>query len=399
MMTRWLPEDEPSQLPTYATHYVGVGGFVLNDQNELLVVSERYGDKPMWKLPGGHANRGEDLGQAAIREVFEETGIESEFISLTAFRHQHKYLFETSDLYFVCRLKALSLEIKHDPREISACRWLPLDQYIADPSVSYTNKHIATCIKLGLEKSDTTWEMTAAAVPSFNRKATNLLYCTKNADASQILCPEPVEGDESQANAAAAAAAGADNKTAPEWRRERRRSLRINMQMQAERLAKSSKRGDDDDIRSPEVAQDGNTSKPDIYSDPAIIAALAIAEAEEKGRKSPLPAPAPLSSNSSLDGLPTSVSPVSAFAHVQHASNLTRSRSRASSRANAKELVIDPARPTSFVVIVGGTGDGNASPRQRYSVHENLQQSQQLSSAGSSTASLDACTLPTISGE
>lgn len=31
MMTRWLPENEENKLPHYATHYVGVGGFVLND--------------------------------------------------------------------------------------------------------------------------------------------------------------------------------------------------------------------------------------------------------------------------------------------------------------------------------------------------------------------------------
>ena len=43
------------QVPTYAHHTVGVGGFVVNEKDELLVIEERFRfqDKPHWKLPGG----------------------------------------------------------------------------------------------------------------------------------------------------------------------------------------------------------------------------------------------------------------------------------------------------------------------------------------------------------
>ena len=39
---------------------LGVGGFVTNDKNELLVIKEKYtyGRRAIWKLPGGHADLG-----------------------------------------------------------------------------------------------------------------------------------------------------------------------------------------------------------------------------------------------------------------------------------------------------------------------------------------------------
>ena len=41
-MQHWLPENEPNKLPHYATHFVGVGGLVINDEkDEVLVIQER----------------------------------------------------------------------------------------------------------------------------------------------------------------------------------------------------------------------------------------------------------------------------------------------------------------------------------------------------------------------
>ena len=61
MMTTWICDSEPNHLPHYAAHYIGVGGFVVNERNELLVVQERFTPlgKKHWKLPGGHKDPGE----------------------------------------------------------------------------------------------------------------------------------------------------------------------------------------------------------------------------------------------------------------------------------------------------------------------------------------------------
>ncbi|XP_071911375.1 pectin acetylesterase 6-like [Coffea arabica] len=40
----------------------------------------------VWNLPTGVVNEGEDISAAAIREVKEETGIETRFLEVLAFR-------------------------------------------------------------------------------------------------------------------------------------------------------------------------------------------------------------------------------------------------------------------------------------------------------------------------
>jgi ADP-ribose pyrophosphatase YjhB (NUDIX family) len=55
---------------------VGVGGFVLNEKREVLVVQEMNGPlrgQGVWKMPTGLVSVGEDLHLAAVREVKEET--------------------------------------------------------------------------------------------------------------------------------------------------------------------------------------------------------------------------------------------------------------------------------------------------------------------------------------
>jgi 8-oxo-dGTP pyrophosphatase MutT (NUDIX family) len=106
MMTHRLVED--AFIPPFATHYIGVGGVVLNDESELLVVCERYrrpGQQPFYKLPGGALQPGEHLVDAVMREVLEETGIKTQFEALVCFRHWHGYRYGKSDIYFVCRLR------------------------------------------------------------------------------------------------------------------------------------------------------------------------------------------------------------------------------------------------------------------------------------------------------
>lgn len=129
-MHQWLPTDRPCPVPAFATHQVGVAGLVVADDGRMLFVKEP-GRIAGWKLPGGHADLGEELGETAAREVFEEVGVRSEFVSVLAFRHQHGVAWGRDDLYFICRMRALSSDITLDPREISDAAWMAPDEFLA----------------------------------------------------------------------------------------------------------------------------------------------------------------------------------------------------------------------------------------------------------------------------
>lgn len=70
----------------------------------------------------------EDLDIACQREVFEETGIKTEFKGILSFRHVHKGMFGKSDLFFICLMKPLTSTIVLDD-EIAACEWVDMDIY------------------------------------------------------------------------------------------------------------------------------------------------------------------------------------------------------------------------------------------------------------------------------
>ncbi len=137
-----------SFVPGYATHYVGVGGVLWDEAKGLLVIQERFHVHKHYKLPGGALEPGEHIADAAVREVKEETGIDSQFISMKAFRHWHNYRFGKSDLYFICRLKPLNYEITIDPREISRACWMSLEDFFKHPDTMSFNKKV---VKAALE--------------------------------------------------------------------------------------------------------------------------------------------------------------------------------------------------------------------------------------------------------
>lgn len=128
-----------------ASHYVGAGGVVIDDQRRLLVVSERFrGDmsRPYYKLPGGLLHHREDLADGVTREVFEETGVRTRFLAVNSVRHRHAAAFDYSDLYIVCRLEPLSTEIVIQASEIEECFWMPIDDYIGSDDVHDFNRRV-----------------------------------------------------------------------------------------------------------------------------------------------------------------------------------------------------------------------------------------------------------------
>ncbi|XP_057962473.1 nudix hydrolase 2-like [Malania oleifera] len=137
MLVYWIPESADT-LPANASHRVGIGAFVMNEKREVLVVQEKSGifqGTGVWKFPTGVVDEGENICEAAVREVREEAGIDAKFLELLAFRQSHKSFFEKSDLFFVCMLQPLSFNIKKQESEIEAAQWMPFEEYATQPFV------------------------------------------------------------------------------------------------------------------------------------------------------------------------------------------------------------------------------------------------------------------------
>ncbi|XP_013611128.1 PREDICTED: nudix hydrolase 2-like isoform X2 [Brassica oleracea var. oleracea] len=137
MLVYWIPKQDHT-LPSNASHRVGIAAFVLNHKKEVLVVQEKTGrfkGQGIWKFPTGVVNEGEYIHDGSVREVKEETGVDTEFVQVLAFRQTHKAFFEKSDLFFVCMMKPLSLEINAQESEIEAAQWMPWGEYNKQPFV------------------------------------------------------------------------------------------------------------------------------------------------------------------------------------------------------------------------------------------------------------------------
>ena len=63
--------DRVTRMPEVV--HVAASGIVYNDRGEILL--EKRADNGWWGLPGGHIDVGESVEQAAVREIWEETGI------------------------------------------------------------------------------------------------------------------------------------------------------------------------------------------------------------------------------------------------------------------------------------------------------------------------------------
>lgn len=135
LLKLWLNTSSEDRTPRFATHQIGVSGMVYREETkEILVVKDKNSQFSYWKFPGGLSDLEEDIADTAEREILEETGINSEFLSILAFRQQHQQpgAFGRSDIFVVCRLKPLTFDIMHCENEISHCKWMSLEELHAN---------------------------------------------------------------------------------------------------------------------------------------------------------------------------------------------------------------------------------------------------------------------------
>ena len=126
-----LSSNNPYSRSTEAGH-ITASGLVIKDDKALLIFHPYI---KQWFQPGGHIDDGEEPIEAAIREVFEETGVVCE--SLNGFLHPididlHKIPANPKksesahlhiDLLFVLQV----IEERDSPEDIQK-EWVPFDQ-------------------------------------------------------------------------------------------------------------------------------------------------------------------------------------------------------------------------------------------------------------------------------
>nr|XP_025729931.1 nucleoside diphosphate-linked moiety X motif 6 isoform X2 [Callorhinus ursinus] len=124
--------------------------------------------KNMWKFPGGLSEPGEDIGDTAVREVFEETGIKSEFRSLLSIRQQHTdpRAFGKSDMYIICRLKPHSFTINFCQHECLRCEWMDLNDLVKTENTTPITSRVARLLLYGYREGFDKIDFTVEELPA-----------------------------------------------------------------------------------------------------------------------------------------------------------------------------------------------------------------------------------------
>lgn len=118
---------------------VSAGGFVISKHDpNLVALMARFnrGGKLEWCIPKGHLENQETKEQAAIREVFEETGLVSEIIDYLGelsyqFIQSGTRISKTVHVYLLQQVDG-ELSMENDPHnEASQLEWVQVPQLLA----------------------------------------------------------------------------------------------------------------------------------------------------------------------------------------------------------------------------------------------------------------------------
>lgn len=107
---------------------IGVGVAVIKD-NRILLVKETAGrNKDCWGMPKGKVDPAENIEQAALRELKEETGLSGNLLKLTGLRSDIRH--EQVALFFVFTAEVIGEEKPRiqDLKEISEIGWFTLEE-------------------------------------------------------------------------------------------------------------------------------------------------------------------------------------------------------------------------------------------------------------------------------
>lgn len=110
---------------------VGAGGAVVHE-GHVLMVRKTYGiGKGRWTLPGGFAEHDERLDATAAREVYEETGVRAEALTVIAVRTRHTEA--GGAVYVIFKMHPIAGDPVPDGVEIDGARYFSAEELVALP--------------------------------------------------------------------------------------------------------------------------------------------------------------------------------------------------------------------------------------------------------------------------
>ena len=128
----------------YGLHSIGVGGLVVRGDRVLLIQRAQTPGKGRWTIPGGYVEHDEVMDQAVVREVYEETGIETEVERLYAVRQ--RVTPTDSNVYFVFKLRQTGGEVSTDqnpePEEIAQVGFYSIQEMDKLPNLADFTRHL-----------------------------------------------------------------------------------------------------------------------------------------------------------------------------------------------------------------------------------------------------------------
>ena len=125
----------------------GASAIVVDDQGRILM--QRRSDNSRWALPGGVMDVGESIGDTAVREVREETGLEVVPEHIVGIYSDPGHVFAYSDgevrqqfsICFACRLVGGEIRVSDESPEVAFIAPADLDQLDVHPSIRLRLQH------------------------------------------------------------------------------------------------------------------------------------------------------------------------------------------------------------------------------------------------------------------
>lgn len=113
----------------WGSYSLGVGG-VLWQNGKVLLVQRAYNPgKGVWTIPGGYVNQGESIGNAVVREILEETGIQTRPLSIIALRDRPSDNPSLKhDAYIIFEMAILGGSLRAQPEEVSNLGFFSLSE-------------------------------------------------------------------------------------------------------------------------------------------------------------------------------------------------------------------------------------------------------------------------------